>query len=105
MCRLLLALCRCRLGLCSTHCLHPSTYSMTTYQFFTTAPGAVQSRAHPSKTTCRHMSRLSLRKGEGEGEGPSWFNCMYSFQTPHLHPLPLLKGRGDGDHSTDATFR
>src|SRR6476660_4188717 len=37
MCRLLLALCRCRLGLCSTHCLHPSTYPMTTYQFFTTA--------------------------------------------------------------------
>src|SRR5882762_6909149 len=37
MCRLLLALCRCRLGLCSTHCLYPSAYSMTTYQFFTTA--------------------------------------------------------------------
>src|SRR5258705_7706826 len=37
MCRLLLALCRCGLGLCSTHCLHPSTRAMTTYQFFTTA--------------------------------------------------------------------
>src|ERR1700719_1982574 len=37
MCRLLLALRRCRLGFCSTHCLHPSTYAMTTYQFFTTA--------------------------------------------------------------------
>src|SRR5260370_30430178 len=35
--RLLLALRRRRLGLCSTHRLHPSTYSMTTYQFFTTA--------------------------------------------------------------------
>src|SRR6266566_8437328 len=35
--RLLLALCRCRLGLCSTHCLHPSACPMTTYQFFTTA--------------------------------------------------------------------
>src|SRR3984893_7908833 len=37
MCRLLLALCRCRLGRCSIHCLHPSTYAMTTYQFLTTA--------------------------------------------------------------------
>src|SRR6201981_3947635 len=37
MCRLLLAFRRCRLGFCSTHCLHPSTYAMTTYQFFTTA--------------------------------------------------------------------
>src|SRR5260370_29572233 len=35
--RLLLALRRRRLGLCSTHYLHPSAYSMTTYQFFTTA--------------------------------------------------------------------
>src|SRR4030095_3126956 len=34
---LLLALCRCRLGLCSTHRLHPSASAMTTYQFFTTA--------------------------------------------------------------------
>src|SRR5215469_4590537 len=37
MCRLLLALCRCRLGLCSIHCLPPSTSPMTTYQFLTTA--------------------------------------------------------------------
>ena len=38
---------------------------MTTYQFFTTAPGAVQSRAHLRKTSCTRMSRLFLRKGEG----------------------------------------
>src|SRR5438309_1731460 len=88
--RLLLALCRCRLGLCSTHCLHPSTYSMTTYKFFTTAPGAVQSRAHPSKTTCRRMSRLSLRKGEGEGEGSFGHLGGASFKplTSILSPSP-----------------
>src|ERR1700688_3642940 len=31
MCWFLLALCRYRLGLCSTHCLHPSACPMTTY--------------------------------------------------------------------------
>src|SRR5262249_29041597 len=35
--RLLLALCRCRLGLCSNHCLPPSASPMTTYQFLTRA--------------------------------------------------------------------
>src|SRR5262249_3234457 len=35
--RLLLAFCRRGLGLCSTHCLPPSTSPMTTYHFFTTA--------------------------------------------------------------------
>jgi hypothetical protein len=38
---------------------------MTTYQFFTTAPRVVQSRAYLSKTSCTRMNRLSLRKGEG----------------------------------------
>jgi hypothetical protein len=41
---------------------------MTTYQFFTTAPGAVQSRAHLSKTNCTRMSRLSLLSPAG-GDG------------------------------------
>jgi hypothetical protein len=56
---------------------------------------AIHSKPSAGKTACLHLGRLSLRKGEGEGEGPSRFNCMCSFQTPHLHPLPLLKGRGD----------
>ena len=57
------------------------------------------------QTDGTYKGRLSLREGEGEGEGLSWFNCVCSFQTPHLNPLPLLKGRGDRDHSTNATFR
>jgi hypothetical protein len=66
---------------------------------------AIHSKPSAGKTTCSRLARLSLRKGEGEGEGTSWFNCMCSFQTPHLHPLPLLKGSGDRDYSTNATFR
>jgi len=66
---------------------------------------AIHSRPGAGTTTCLRMGRLSLRKGEVEGEGLSWFNCVCSFQTPHLNPLPLLKGRGDRDHSTNATFR
>ena len=66
---------------------------------------AIHSEPGVGTTTCLRMGRLSLRKGEGEGEGLSWFNCVCSFQTPHLNPLPLLKGRGDRDHSTNATFR
>ena len=66
---------------------------------------AVHSKSSAGKTTCLRLGRLSLRKGEGEGEGPSWFNCLCIFQTPHLHPLLFSKGRGDGDHSTNATFR
>jgi len=66
---------------------------------------ATHSKPSAEKTTCSRLGRLCLRKREEEGEGPSWFNCMCSFQTPHLNPLPLLKGRGDRDHSTNATFR
>ena len=66
---------------------------------------AIHSGPATAATTCLRMGRLSLRKGEGEGERLSWFNCVCSFQTPHLNPLPLLKGRGDRDHSTNATFR
>jgi hypothetical protein len=66
---------------------------------------AIHSGPATAATTCLRMGRLSLRKGEGEGEGLSWFSCLCSFQTPHLNPLPLLKGRGDRDHSTNATFR
>jgi hypothetical protein len=66
---------------------------------------AIHSRPGADKTTCLRMGRLSLRKGEGEGEDLSPFNCVCSFQIPHLNPLPLLKGRGDRDHSTNATFR
>jgi len=96
---------------------------MTTYQFFTTAPGAVQSRAHLSKTSCMRISRLSLlspagrdgrasasegkRVGLGEGRLRVCLgsDCVCSSQTPHLNPLPSLKGRGDRDHSTNVTFR
>jgi hypothetical protein len=42
----------------------------------------------------RGQGRLSLRKGEGEGEdlfGPS---CRVLGATPHLSPLPLPKGTG-----------
>jgi hypothetical protein len=66
---------------------------------------AIHSGPATAATTCLRMGRLSLRKGEGEGERLSWFNCVCSFQTPHLNPLPLLKGRGDRDHSTNDTFR
>jgi len=78
---------------------------MTTYQFFTTAPGAVQSRAHPSKTTCRRMSRLSLRKGEGEGEGSFGHLGGASFKPPHLHPLPFSKGTGNRNRLSNRSFR
>ena len=65
----------------------------------------IHSRPAAGTTTCLRMGHLFLHKGEGEGEGLSWFNCVRSFQTPHLNPLPLLKGTGDRDHSTNATFR
>jgi hypothetical protein len=71
---------------------------------------AIHGRPGAGTTTCLRMGRLSLRKGEVEGEGPSWFNCVCSFQTPHLNPLQRSarsrpRGRGDRDHSTNATFR
>jgi len=44
---------------------------MTTYQFFTTAPAAVQSRAHLSKTNCTRISRLSLLSPAGRDGGAS----------------------------------
>ena len=80
---------------------------MTTYQFFTTAPGAVQSRAHLSKTSCTRMSRLSLLSpagrdgrasasegkrvgGRGEGEGSFGHLGGASFKplTSILSPSP-----------------
>jgi hypothetical protein len=76
---------------------------MTTYQFFTTAPGAVQSRARLSKASCTRMNRLSLRKGEGEGS----FELLggASFKPPHLHPLPFFKGRGDRNRLSNRSLR
>jgi len=50
---------------------------------------AIHSGPATAATTCLRMGRLSLRKGEGEGERLSWFNCVCSFQTPHLNLLPL----------------
>ena len=93
---------------------------MTTYQFFITAPGAMQSRVHLSKTSCTRMSRLSLlfpagrdgrasegkRVGLGEGRVRVFSDISVAQAShPSLNPLPLLKGRGDGDHSTNVTFR
>ena len=81
---------------------------MTTYQFFTTAPAAVQSRAHLSKTSCTRMSRLSLlspagrdgrasasegkRVGLGEGKGEGSFGHLggasFKPRTSILSPSP-----------------
>jgi hypothetical protein len=61
---------------------------MTTYQFFTTAPGAVQSRAHLSKTSCTRMSRLSLRKGQGEGSFGHLGGASFKPLTSILSPCP-----------------
>ena len=77
---------------------------MTTYQFFTTAPGAVQSRAHLSKTSCTRMSRLSLRKGEGRVRVPLDISVVQA-STPHLHPLPFSEGRGDRNRLSNRSFR
>ena len=64
---------------------------MTTYQFFTTAPGAVQSRAHLSKTSCTRMSRLSLRKGEGRVRVPLDISVVQA-SNPSPPSSPLLQG-------------
>jgi hypothetical protein len=42
----------------------------------------------------REQGRLSLRKGEGEGEGLSWEKRWLRDSTPHLSPFPFAKGRG-----------
>jgi hypothetical protein len=42
----------------------------------------------------RREGRLSLRKGDGEGEGLSGEICGVLGATPHLGPLPFFKGRG-----------
>ena len=95
---------------------------MTTYQFFTTAPGAVQSRAHLSKTSCTRMSRLSLlspagrdgrasasegkRVGLGEGRVRVPLDIsVVQASTPHLHPLPFSEGRGDRNRLSNRSFR
>ena len=64
---------------------------MTTYQFFTTAPGAVKSRAHLSKTSCARMSRLSLRKGEGRVRVPLDISVVQA-SNPLPPSSPLLRG-------------
>ena len=64
---------------------------MTTYQLVSAAPGAVQSRAHLSKTGCTRMSHVSLRKGEGRVRVPldstSWW-CKLQPLTSILSPSP-----------------
>ena len=48
----------------------------------------------PSNTL--HASRSPLpAQGEGEGEGLSEATRAGIFETPHLGPLPLSKGRGE----------
>ena len=64
---------------------------MTTYQFFTTAPGAVQSRAHLSKTNWTRMGRLSLRKGEGRVRVP-WDILVVQPSNPSPPSSPLVQG-------------
>ena len=48
-------------------------------------------------TWCEHGYRLSVAKGEGEGEGR--INAAQrggsTNPAPHLHPLPFFEGRGD----------
>jgi hypothetical protein len=36
--------------------------------------------------------RLALSKGEGEGEGFIWLSGVCEQRTPHLSPLPCLRG-------------
>jgi len=67
---------------------------MTTYQFFTTDPGAVQSRAHLSKTSCTRMNRLSLRKGEARVSVPLDFSVVQA-SNPSPPSSPFFKGKGD----------
>jgi hypothetical protein len=82
---------------------------MITYQFFTTAPGAVQTSAHLSNTSCRRMSRLCLLSpagrdgrasasegkrvgfGRGEGEGSFDFSVVQA-SNPSQPSSPLLRG-------------
>jgi hypothetical protein len=64
---------------------------MTTHQFFTTAPGAVQSRAHLSKASCTRMSRLSLLKGEGRVRVPLDILVVQA-SNPSPPSSPLLQG-------------
>src|SRR5436190_14390696 len=48
------------------------------------------------QTDGTYKGRLSLREGEGEGEGCSQRDCAgWRARTPHLNPLPLAKGRGE----------
>jgi hypothetical protein len=77
---------------------------MTTYQIFTTALGAVQSRAHLSKTSCTRMSRFFLRKREGRVRVPLDISVVQA-SNPHLHPLPFSKGRGDRNRLSNRSFR
>jgi len=48
------------------------------------------------QTEDTYKGRLSLREGEGEGEGCSQRVVPLGGPgTPHLNPLPLAKGRGE----------
>ena len=78
---------------------------MTSYQLFTTASGAVQSRAHLSKTSCTRMSRLSLRKGEGRVKVSLDILVVQASNPLHLHPLPFCKGRGNRNRLSNRSFR
>ena len=55
----------------------------------------IERRAFSAKHTPSYKGRLSLRKGEGEGEGCSQRVVAPGARTPHLSPLPLAKGRGE----------
>ena len=58
--------------------------------------GSVSKLSVGVQTDGTYMGRLSLRKGEGEGEGCSQRDCAaWRARTPHLNPLPLAKGRGE----------
>jgi hypothetical protein len=65
---------------------------MTTYQFFTTAPGAVQSRARLSKASCTHMTPLPSQ-GRGEGEGS--FGHLGGANFKPLTSILSLSSRGE----------
>ncbi len=46
------------------------------------------------RVAVREEGRLSLRKGEGEGEDSYGDNFRVLGLTPHLGPLPFPNGRG-----------
>ena len=64
------------------------------------------------QTDGRYKGRLSLRKGEGVGEGCSQRDCAaWRNRTPHLNPVPLAEGKGEtngmrltiGEHYLEAS--